>query len=193
MHRSPRDVATMVGSVAVLIVVIVLVSSDVETAVALGGFCVLGGVLHRASQSLSAVCDVRSRLSPRARRTISVVVVLLVVVAVTDEPSELLWLGAASLFGYIGFQSGGVLRGAWFGTVGGVLGSVAFVVLVAGALVLASIVGVPGTRGIVLQTLLAPQVVGSVTVVWTAFVVVLGGITGLVSGSVGGAIARLLQ
>ncbi|WP_232701375.1 hypothetical protein [Halobacterium wangiae] len=191
MHRSLRDMATTVGSVAVLLVVVLLVSSDAKTAVALGGFCVVGFVLHRAYRSSRTVGAIRARLSPRANRVLGVAVLLAVVLTVADDASALVVLTAAGLFGYVGYRAGSVLRGAWYGTVGGLLGSVALVVLLGVAFLLATVAGVEGTRTLALKTLVAPQVVGFVTLVWSVFVVVLGGLVGLVSGSVGGAFARL--
>ncbi|AHG05231.1 hypothetical protein HALDL1_07670 [Halobacterium sp. DL1] len=191
MYRSLRDAATTVGSVAVLLVVVMLVSSDTKTVVALMVFCVVGWVFSRAYRSSSTVGAVRARLSPRAKRAIGVVVLIGVVIVVADELDEVVVLAVAGLFGYVGYRAGSVLRGAWHGTLGGILGSVCLVVLLGVMFLLATVVGVDGARTIALKTLVAPQVVGFVTLVWSVFVVVLGGVVGLISGSVGGAFARL--
>lgn len=182
----------MAGSIAVLLVVIVLVAADVETVVALVVFAGISYVVSDAYRISSAMRPVRSRIPPRLKRGLGLVVALVGVVAVVDQVDEGLWLAGMVAFGYTGYRSGRVLRGAHYGAAVGVGSAVALVVLVGGLLLLASLLDVAGARELLYQVLFAPGVVGFFTLLWSGFVVLLGGLTGLVSGGVGGAIARLL-
>lgn len=191
MSSSLRERAATGGSVLLLLVVILLISADAETALALGAFCVVGYASYYGYRTSSVMRPIRSQLTPRRKRGVGLLVSLGVVFLVADAADEGLWVAAMIAFGYTGYRSGRVLRGALYGAVVGVVSSAALVVLVGGVLLLASVLDVGGTRRLLFQALLAPQVVGFFTLLWGLFVLVLGGITGLVSGGVGGAIARL--
>lgn len=191
MRYSLRQLATAAGSVAVLVAVILLVSADAGTVVALAAICLSGLLVHRTVGQSELAAAARSRLSSRTRLILGTLVVFAVIGAVSDGSSEAIVLGMSALFGFVGFRAGSVLRGGLYGTVGGILVAITLVCIAGVALLVATLIGVDGTRKLALKTLIAPQIAGFVTVVWTAFVVALGGVIGLVSGSVGGALARL--
>lgn len=182
----------MAGSIAVLLVAIVLVAADVETVVALVALAGSSYVVYDAYRTSSSTRPVRSRLPTRLKRGLELVVALVGVMAVADQVDEGLWLAGMFAFGYTGYRSGRVLRGALYGAAVGVGSTVALVVLVGSLLLLASLLDVAGTRELLYQVLFAPGIVGFFTLLWSGLVVLLGGLTGLVSGGVGGAIARLL-
>lgn len=186
-----RDKAVAVGSISVVLVVILLISADAETAAALGIFCVVGYVSHYAYRRSSAMRAIRSHVTSRRKRGVGLVVALGAIVLVADTVDEGLWVAGMILFGYTGYRSGRVFRGAFYGMVVAVVSSVVLVVLLGGTLLFVSVFDVGGARSLLVKVLFAPHVVGFFTLLWVVFVLALGAITGLVSGAFGGALAQL--
>lgn len=179
------------GSAAVVLAVILLVSSDAGTAIALTTFCVVGYLLSRVLPRTEAFRTVRSRMPPGTARAIGAVLVVVVIASAADSVDAGLWMTTMAVTGYTGYRSGSVFRGA---VTGGAVGAACAVLLVGtavGLFVLVTVLDVAGSRAALYRVLFAPQAVGFFGLLWVAFVVVLGGGTGLISGGLGGAVARL--
>ena len=138
-----------------LLVVILAVSDDAETAVALVAFCGVGyagRAAFRSSQRFDRARSSLEVLGPRARPAVGAAVTVAVVVAVTSEAADALVLTGIVAIGYVGYRSGAVFRGALYGAVLGGGGVVSFVVVVVAALGLATAFGVAGR-----YTMLSPM------------------------------------
>lgn len=192
MRGQLRKPLQRVGSVLVLLLVILLISTDTETVIALSAFCVVAYALVRLFRSSELARLVRARLTPARRRALGATVVLAAIVAVADEVDAGLWMVGMAVTGYTGYRSGRVFRGALSGALVGVAGAMLLAVLVAALLLVVTVFDVGGGRDILYQVLFAPQVVGFLTLVWVGFALALAGGTGLVCGGLGGAVARLL-
>lgn len=191
MRPSVREMVTTAGSVALLVVVILLISTDTKTAIALGVFCVAGYGLVAAARTTRLPGLDRVDAPSWVRPALGVVIAVAAIAAIADQLDEAVWLAGAVLSGYAGFRAGRVLKGAFYGAVVGLVGALFFIGLVGGGLLLIGLLNIGGARRLLYQVLFAPHIVGVFTLLWSAFIVVLGAGTGLVSGGVGGAIARV--
>ena len=186
-------VITLVSALT-LLAVILAVSNDAETVVALVAFCAVGYAGRTAVRSSDRFDRIRSSLGalgPRARTAVGAVATVAVIAAVTSEAGDALLFTGVVAIGYVGYRSGAVLRGALYGAVLGVGGGVSFVVVLVVALGLSMALGVSGTQGLLVKTLYAPWLVGGLGLLWTLAAAVFGGVFGAAFGGAGGAVARL--
>ena len=187
-----RRVLRTGGSVAVVLLAILLVSADVETAVALVAFCTVGYSAVRFARGSDRSTSLREQVPAPVVRVVAAVAALAAFVAVADGLDAGLWMVGMLVTGYTGYRSEQVGRGALVGMAVGVAGAVLLTMLGLGLLVLVTVFDVGGGRDILFQALFAPTVVGAVGLLYVAFALVLAAVTGLVCGGLGGAIARLL-
>lgn len=180
------------GSVLVLFVIIVLVSTDTKTVVALSMFCAVGYGLLRFVRGSAYARPIRTRVTPARRRAIGITVVVVAIAAAADEPDAGLWMIAMAVTGYTGYRSGRVFRGAITGAIVGVVGAILLATLAGTLFLVVTMFDIGGGRQLLYQVLFAPPVLGFLTLVWLGFALALGGGTGLVCGGLGGAVARLL-
>jgi len=191
---SLRSHAVTLGSAVTLLAVILAISNDAETAVALVAFCAVGYAGRTAVRSSDRFDRIRSSLGalgPRARTAVGAVVTVAAIAAVTSEAGDALLLTGVVAIGYVGYRSGAVLRGALYGAVLGVGGGVSLVVVLVVALGLSTALGVSGTQDLLVKTLYAPWLVGGLGLLWTLAATAFGGVFGAAFGGAGGAIARL--
>lgn len=109
------------------------------------------------------------------------------IASAADSVDAGLWMTAMAVTGYTGYRSGSVFRGAVTGGACAVLLAGTAV----GLFVLVTVFDVAGSREALYRVLFAPQAVGFFGLLWIGFVVVLGGGTGVLSGGLGSAVARL--
>lgn len=192
MRRQILEALRTGGSILVVLVVILLISTDAKTVIALSTFCVIGYALVRLYRNSELVRPVRTHLTPMRKQAIGVVVVLGAIVAVADEVDVGLWMIGMAISGYTGYRSGRVFRGAISGAVVGVVGAILFVALVGALFLVITGFDVGGSQELLFQVLYAPHVVGFLTLIWVGFALALAGGTGLICGGLGGAVARLL-
>lgn len=190
MALALRRWAARVGSALALLVVILLISADLETVVALVALLVAGVLGYWLVRRSPRLEPVRTYLTPRRTRLLGVAVAVVVVHVVADEVSEGVWLATATALCYAGYRAGGVLRGAAYGAALAVACAALLVVSAFVLLVVGTIAGIPGLRELPVQVVFAPHVVGFVTAIYGGFALAVSGVVGLVSGTVGGAIAR---
>ena len=190
-RSSLRSWARLGGSVLVILGSIALVSSDLETAVFLVVLCMVVGYAYQAgATSADSVGPIGRSMGPRAKVAIGTLCVVGMIAVAASDVADALALVAIAILGYAGYRSGSVFRGAAYGTALGVAGSIVVVCLFAVAVGL----GAYSTGGIgaLLLTVAFPLTVIAF-LLWAGLVLLFGALLGLVCGSVGGAIARVIQ
>ncbi|MFD1564620.1 hypothetical protein ACFR99_13845 [Haloarchaeobius amylolyticus] len=188
-RTSLRSWARLGGSVLVILGAIALVSTDLETAVALMVLCVVAGYTFQAGvASADGVGLIRRSMGPRAKVAVGTLCVVGLIAVAASDVADALALVAIVVLGYVGYRSGSVFRGAVYGITLGVVGSIVVVCLFAVAVGLGAYSA--GGIGALLFTVAFP-LTAVAFLLWAGLVLLVGALGGLVCGSVGGAIARV--